>query len=282
MSHTNADQAEYWNSDTGQVWIDYEAYLDAVMNGILARLLKHANPEPGHCILDVGCGTGASVLAFADVVGARGHVTGVDISPKLLSRARTRTEKAGHMNVTLLNADAQTELFASQGFDRIVSRFGVMFFSDPTAAFSNLRKALKPGGRIAYISWAAINKNPWFSIPRDAAIARLGKPVPTDPMAPGPFAFQDLNYVSKIMTDAGFRNVEATEEHVDLSVTGSARDIAALAMKIGAAVRVMKELSASREDAAAIEGAIAEPFIPHQASVGMTVPARINVFSAQP
>ena len=104
-------------------------------------------------------------------------------------------------------ADAQTHPFDPESFDAIISRFGLMFFDNPVAAFANMARGLKPDGRLVFAAWAPAAENPWFLIPRDAAIARLGKPAPADPFAPGPLAFQDMERVTKLMEQAGLRNV---------------------------------------------------------------------------
>ena len=182
----NADQAVFWNSAPGLGWVVNEAPLDELMAGVLDRLVEVAAPRPGEAVLDVGCGTGASTLALAAAVAPGGRVVGADISGQMLARAGERVAAAGASGVELVVADAQTHRFAPGGFDLAVSRFGLMFFADPVAAFGNLRRALRPGGRLAFAAWGPVDANPWFVIPRAAAVARMG-PVPADPPGtPGP------------------------------------------------------------------------------------------------
>ena len=281
---TNADQAAFWNSEAGQKWVDHQEIMDTVMGEVLAFLLARAAPQPGERVIDIGCGTGASTLALARAVEPEGSVTGVDISDVLLGRARQRLAEAGLPGAEVVLADAQTHGFAPGAADLMFSRFGVMFFEDPVAAFANIRRALRPGGRIAFISWSAIDHNPWFKVPRDAALgqlARLGRPAPPAPRAPGPLAFAEIHYVSDILDRAGYLDVVGTEEQgVAFSHPGGLDAVAPLAARIGPAVRIANELGATEADMAAISRAVLEGFADFATDDGIRVPARLNVFQA--
>ena len=165
MSHANSAQADYWNSEPGYQWIAQETFLDATMAAILDRLLERTDIRPNEKLLDVGCGTGASTLAAAIKTGPAGHVTGLDIAEQLLNRARKRSDDAGLRNTSFILADAQTHPFVPESFDAIISRFGLMFFDDPVAAFANMARGLKPKGRLVFAAWAPAAENPWFSSP---------------------------------------------------------------------------------------------------------------------
>jgi SAM-dependent methyltransferase len=280
MSHANSTEADYWNSESGYQWIAQEAFLDSTMAGILVRLLERTDIRPNEKLLDVGCGTGASTLAVAIKTGPAGHVTGLDIAEQLLNRARKRSDDAGLRNTSFIQADAQTYPFIPESFDAIISRFGLMFFDNPVAAFANMARGLKPNGRLVFAAWGPAAENPWFIIPRDAAIARLGKPTPGDPFAPGPLAFQDIERVTKLMQQAGLKGVRGEMERVQLTPQVSAGKAAKTAIKIGPAARVMREFSGTEVDAAAIETVIAEAFSKFETGNGMNVPATINFFSA--
>ena len=178
-------------------------------------------------------------------------------------------------------ADAQTHPFVPESFDAIISRFGVMFFESPVAAFANMARGMKPDGRLVFAAWGPAAGNPWFTIPRDAAIARLGKPAPGDPFAPGPLAFQDIERVTKLMQQAGLKGVRGEMEMVQLTPHVNAGKAAKTAIRIGPAVRIMREFSGTEADAAAIETAIAEAFSKFETGKGISVPATINFFSAE-
>jgi SAM-dependent methyltransferase len=236
--------------------------------------------SPGQTVLDLGCGTGASTIRAAGIVGPAGHVTGIDISRLMLDRARARATRQRVANVAFTLADAQTHAFAPGSHHLMISRFGVMFFSDPAAAFANIARALSPGGRMLFACWAAMPANPWFMVPRDAAIARLGAPAPADPTAPGPFAFQDIARVTGLLRQAGLKEVQAEECAIALSPVGTASDAAALSVQIGAAARILQERGGTPDDVRAIEAEVARHLAAFDGPQGMRVPAAINLFSA--
>ena len=190
------------------------------------RLLDRIKPTVGDRVLDIGCGTGALTMDCAVHVGDVGSVTGLDISDVLLARASKRRQHERVAQAEFLLADAQTHPFEPEAFDKVISRFGTMFFSDPVAAFTNMKTALRPGGRLTIVAWAPMADNPWFRIPHDAAVARLGKPSPVADNAPGPLAFQDTDYVLQILRDAGWADVTADVETVQFRHPGSIADVA--------------------------------------------------------
>jgi SAM-dependent methyltransferase len=278
MSHANSAQADYWSSEAGHQWIAQETFLDATMAAILGRLLERTDIRPKENVLDIGCGTGASTLAAAIKTGPTGHVTGLDIAEQLLNRARRRSADAGLRSFIL--ADAQTHPFVPESFDAIISRFGLMFFDSPVEAFANMARGLKPKGRLVFAAWAPATENPWFLIPRDAAIARLGKPAPADPFAPGPLAFQDVERVTKLMEQAGLKDVRTETEMVPMTPLVTAGEAAKAATRVGPAARIMKEFSGTETDAAAIEATVAEAFSKFETEKGISVPATINFYSS--
>jgi SAM-dependent methyltransferase len=162
----------------------------------------------GEHVIDIGCGCGETTLALATEVGAAGSVLGVDISQPMLAVARKRIDAEGLTQASVTEADAQTHPFAPVAADAVFSRFGVMFFEDPTAAFANILKGLKPGGRLAFVCWRPFTENPWMATPLAAAQPLFPEPAPpADPLAPGPFAFADPNRVRGILAGAGFTDI---------------------------------------------------------------------------
>lgn len=280
MSDANIAQADYWASAAGYQWITREALLDAMMAPILGRVLHHANLQPGETVLDIGCGTGASCLAASQKVGPAGRVTGLDIAAQLLDRARSRASDAGLANIQFILADAQTHAFAPATVDAAISRFGVMFFEDPTAAFANIATALKPGGRIVFAAWGPAAQVPWFSIPVGAAIARFGKPAPMDPNAPGPLAFQDPDRVIKLIAAAGLKSARAVTETVHLTPSGTLAEVATFATRIGPAARILAEFSATEADALALEADVKTAFKRFETDQGMRIPVEVHFYCA--
>jgi SAM-dependent methyltransferase len=200
----NADQIAFWNGPTGQKWTQFKSDMDRNLADASAGVLALAAARPGERVLDIGCGSGKTTLALAKAVGAAGHVMGVDVSEPLLSLAKTAA--AALPNVAFVHADASRQAFEPV-HDLLFSRFGVMFFDDPSAAFANIRTALKPGGRLAFVCWRPAAENEWVSVCMDAARPLLPEQPAPDPHAPGPFAFADPKRVEAILTKAGFDGV---------------------------------------------------------------------------
>ncbi|HWC63610.1 MAG TPA: class I SAM-dependent methyltransferase, partial [Rhizomicrobium sp.] len=185
------------------------------------------------------CGTGATTLALAKAAGPRGRVTGVDVSAPMLALARQRAEKSG-LPVTFVEGDASILPFKPE-YDLIFSRFGVMFFDDPPAAFANLRKALKRGGRLAFVCWRTSAENPWASAPLAAAKPFLPDQPPPDPLAPGPFAFADPERVKDILGKAGFRDAEIRRYDGAMPMGRDVNGVAAQTLRIGPLSRAIGE-----------------------------------------
>ncbi len=285
MLEINADQAEYWsNSPGGQKWITLEDQLDAVLAPVLDQVLERAAPQPGQSVLDIGCGTGASLIAAGARVGPEGSVEGADISEPFVERARARIAAAQAHHVSATLADAQTHDFAPASYDIIMSRFGVMFFEDTVAALSNMARALRPGGRMVFAAWGQLQNNPWFLVPHMAAVARLGQPPKTDRNAPGPLAFHDLDRVRGLFDQAGL-DVDARAVPVPLTPVGGISGTAALCMKVGPAVRAMAHFQGTPEDEAAILADVTERFSaldtrPPNSDEQFYLPSEINFFQA--
>ncbi len=277
---SNADQIDYWNSASGLKWVTLQHEIDDVFQAVSDRLLDRAGPAMGQKILDIGCGAGALSLNLAGRVGPAGSVLAVDIAKALLQRAEERRLSAGLDNLAFREADAQVHPFEPAGFDLAVSRFGVMFFEDPVAAFANIATGLGDGGRMHLAAWSALEENPWFGIPREAAIAVLGKPEPTPPHAPGPLAFADRERVVGILERAGLADCRAELETVVLRTPMDLASVTRLASNIGPAARIMRAFSGTPDDLERIVAKVEEGFRPYATPEGFAMPARINFFSA--
>lgn len=279
-SAANAEQAVYWNSAPGLKWVENEALLDGMMAAVLERLLGLAAPRPGEVVLDIGCGTGASTLALAAAVAPGGRVVGADISEPQIARARERVAEARLEGVAFQVADVQSHDLGAGAFDLVASRFGVMFFAEPAAAFANMRRAMRPGGRLAFAAWAPMAENPWFVIPRDAAVARVGA-VPAEPAgSPGPFGLDDIARGVDLLARAGLVGVSGRTEAVTLTLACSPAVAGALATSLGPAARILRDRGGDADDAAAIARAVSDRLAPYAAADGLRVPARINFFEA--
>jgi SAM-dependent methyltransferase len=251
----NEDQIKFWNEKAGQNWTTLQARMDANMAAIGDAALAFAQAKPGMAVLDVGCGTGFTSLALAQA-GAK--LTGVDISKPMLALARERAAKAG-LDIAFIEADASAHAFAPQ-FDLIFSRFGVMFFDAPVAAFANMRNALKPGGRIAFVCWRTPPENPWASAPLMAAKPFLPEQPPPDPLAPGPFAFADPQRLEAILVQSGFCDIGIEKLDTVMAMGTDLGLAASQTLQIGPLSRAVGEVDDATRAAIveAVRGALAK------------------------
>ena len=240
----NAAQIDYWNATAGPTWVAYQEQLDRQIEPLGRAAMAALAPAPGERVLDIGCGCGQSTMALAEAVGAGGTVVGADISAPMLEVARARPVAVGAARPSFRQADAQVDDLAEGvpgGFDAVFSRFGVMFFADPAAAFANIRKALKPGGRLAFVCWRPFAENPWMALPAAAAAPHLPAPAaPPDPNAPGPFAFADPERVRGILGDAGFGAVSIAPHDARIG-GGGIETYMELAFKVGPLGAALRE-----------------------------------------
>lgn len=209
----NEDQIEYWNDNAGLKWAEQQSAMDVFLTPVTSLLMDAAAISSGERVLDIGCGTGETTL-IATGLGA--DVTGVDVSEPMLELARSRSNGGAEMVL----ADASVYR-ADEGFDLIMSRFGVMFFEDPVAAFANIKTNLKPGGRMVFACWQSPKVNHWVMVPMQAIKPLLPEAPETDPHAPGPFAFADADRLKSILAEAGFGDVAMTPHSVDICMSQS-------------------------------------------------------------
>jgi SAM-dependent methyltransferase len=274
----NADQIVYWNGPGGQRWADRQQTQDIVLGPVADILIDRAKPKIGERIIDVGCGAGATAVAFAQKVGPAGHVLGIDISAPMLARAR-QVAPAG-MPVEFMLADATVYPFEPAGFDLLASRFGVMFFAEPALSFSNMRKALKPSGRLAFACWREPRDNPFFMAPLQAVyqhVPKLPQPGPDDP---GPFSFASQARVNRVLSEAGFTGIEMEPCDLSLDVAvGQGLDAAVQgALEIGPASRALQDQPP--EVRAAATASIREALAPFASGQSVLLRASIWIVTA--
>jgi ubiquinone/menaquinone biosynthesis C-methylase UbiE len=239
--HThNADQIAYWNGPAGQRWSDRQDAQDILLAEVLQILIERAQPKPGERVLDVGCGCGSSTIALAQRLAPSGSVMGIDISSPMLSRARQRAPKQLPLEFVL--ADATVFPFHAASFDLLVSRFGVMFFAEPAVSFANLRKALKPTGRLAFACWREPRENPWMMAPLQGVYRHVPKLPPLGPEDPGPFSFASEERVHRILREAGFSSVamEPCNLTLDIAIGHGFEAAVDAAMQVGPANRALE------------------------------------------
>jgi SAM-dependent methyltransferase len=221
-----------------RAWADIRELLELQLGPLGRRTLAALAPHPGEAILDIGCGGGETALEIARAVAPNGTVVGIDLSAAVLTFAQRAAK--GLPRVQFVQGDAQEYPFEPRSLDAAFSRFGVMFFADPTAAFINIRRGLKPNGRLAFICWRALEENALDILPLRAASAHL-PPQPThDPDAPGPFAFANPDRVRGILENAGFGKIEITA-YDDLVGSGDLDAMLAVCSRVGALGKILRE-----------------------------------------
>ncbi len=208
----NADQIAYWNGPGGRHWTDRQQLQDVVLAPVSKILIERAAVKAGEAVFDIGCGCGATSFDLLTQVGPGGHVTGVDISEPMLGRARELAPP--NMPIEFVLADATVYPFPPASADMLFSRFGVMFFAQPSDSFANMRKALRPDGRLAFACWRTPRDNPWMMLGLQEAYKYVAKLPEMKPDDPGPFSFASEERVRRILGEAGFSNVEM--DRVDL------------------------------------------------------------------
>jgi SAM-dependent methyltransferase len=277
----NTAQIAYWNDKAAVTWTEFQERLDALFEPLTALALDAATPAEGEHVIDIGCGCGATVLALADRIGPTGHVLGLDISEPMAARARDRIVAAGLTNAPVVVSDAAVHAFPSNSADLLFSRFGVMFFADPTTAFANLRQAMRPGGRLLCAVWRPLSENPWFRVPLEAVSGLLPPQPPFDSDAPGPFAFANADRTSKFLSDAGWRDVALTRHDVPMrfAAAGQIEQAVEFATHVGVLARMLTDTSA--ETQAHVRVAIAEALKAYDAPAGISLSGSIWLISAR-
>ena len=247
----NAAQIEYWNAAAGDTWARLQELLDRQIAPLGHEALRALAPVLGEHVIDIGCGCGETSVDLAARVGATGRVVGVDISKPMLGVARRRPLPPGVARPEFRELDAQADDLGPRTFDAAYSRFGVMFFSDPVAAFANIRASMKERGRLSFVCWRGLAENGWMREPLEAASPFLPPSPPFDPTAPGPFAFADDGRLRTILADAGFGSVSIDPFDARIGA-GDLEQTLKLALRVGPlgfAIREHPDLQSKVTDA---------------------------------
>jgi SAM-dependent methyltransferase len=279
-TRANNEQIEFWDGAAGDLWVRNEQLLDGQLAPFAEASVDVAQLAPGHTVLDIGCGCGATTLLAAQAVGANGCVTGVDLSEVMLTRATERARDQGLENAHFLQADAQVHAFKPGSVDAVISRFGVMFFDNPTAAFANIAASMRSGARMSFACWQRIDKNPWMMVPVLEALSLVKIELPSDPDAPGPFALADDERTIALLEAAGLTDIDARGFEPDLSVAGG-QDVdasAAFLMELGPMRRAL--MGADDALRAAVREAIAGAITPFETPDGVIMPSAAWIMSA--
>ena len=233
MSAGNADQLAYWNGPIGEVWAKAREKRDRDHAPLTEAVMELAAPRPGEHVLDVGCGSGTTTLLLAERVKPKGYVLGIDISRPMLSVARRRGVAAKSSAFFVEGDVTDYHEFEPQSFDLAFSQLGVMFFADPVAAFTNIRRAVKPGGRIVFCCWRHPVEHLWAFIPESAAKPFLPPSPPADPSAPGRYSFQNEDRIKSVLLQSGFHAPALTKLDAPIFAGATPQEAAASLIDAG-------------------------------------------------
>jgi SAM-dependent methyltransferase len=282
MSNTDSvatAQRAFWNSEATRRWVTEQARIDRLMAKVTEAALAAAAPTPGESVLDIGCGTGTTTLRMAEAVGPSGQVLGVDISEQQLALARQRVAAAGVTHVQLVLDDAATHRFAPETIDLGFTRFGVMFFADPIAAFRNVRSGMKSSGRLLLAVFRTAAENPWATASVAAIRHLVTPPAPLGPEEPGQFSWSDPARVRRILDGAGFTNVVLTPLDLSFNLGADAAEAAEFATFIGQGARLLHGVPDETRQAALV--AFRDFFKQHEGPNGVSLPGALWVVSAR-
>ena len=282
MGNDSAPQAsgeiQRWNGTLGSIWTKRQDDFDAVLAPTGRAVIERAAVKPGERVIDVGCGCGTTTIELASLVGSAGEVLGVDVSEPMLALATSRT--GAIKTIRLMEADAQEFSFPKAHFDLVFSRVGVMFFSNPERAFGNLRSALRPGGRLAFLCFRTPAESPYLMVPLAAAHKHVPPLPPASPDAPGMFSFANEQRVLRILDAAGFRaaRMEPLDLQLDVGVGRGLDAAVSILMELGPTGNVMmgKPDDVKKQVAASIRTALA----PHERGPTVSLAAGMWIVTA--
>ena len=214
MDDKNIKQKQFWSGAGGDVWVDKQREMDIMLNPLGQKAIKQLILEEHTKILDIGCGCGATTIEIAKMI-PKGHVTGLDISIPMLDRAEKFASEMSLSNIDFQVKDVQTEEINSNHYDIAFSRFGVMFFEDPYEAFKNINQSIKENGQLVFVCWQHPSLNPWQSLSLQVIKEYLDLPSPP-PKSPGPFAFEDKDYIEDILKSTDFKDISIADNQEDI------------------------------------------------------------------
>ena len=240
----NNKQGQYWNEAPGQSWVINDAAMNERLQNISDILFEGLDVNQCNNGLDIGCGAGSTTRRLATIMSNKARVTGLDISEKLLTLARSHPESSGK---NFLQADAQSYTFEPEAFDLAISRFGVMFFENPLKAFQNIKSAIQKSREIRFVCWAPLAANDFFLSPLNTVVDITGVTFAEPSREPGPLAFSDRNYLYSILKNAEYSSINIDVVETSISTKDSVEKNASLLMEIGVASRAIKEAAPTDE-----------------------------------
>jgi ubiquinone/menaquinone biosynthesis C-methylase UbiE len=280
----NADQIEFWNNEGGAHLINYQTALNSMLDQFGHAVMDQIGVHAGEAALDIGCGCGDSTIELARRVGPKGKAVGVDISETMLVRAEVLATHAEVTNAFFEPVDVETGRLHKNSFDLAFSRFGIMFFANPSVAFANIYDALHDGGRIGFACWQPVTSNAWINL-QVAAIAPLLEtvqpPSPPDPLAPGPFSLGDPARITELLGAAGFEQIEIKALAPEIALFGLREldEVVDFAMEIGPGSNLLDGQSDAVRDRA--RQAVCSAYSPYASDDGVVMQTSAWIVFAQ-
>ena len=273
MSEVNKNQRDFWSGKGGDIWVERQNAMDTMLSPLGEAALNKLNLNEGENVLDIGCGCGHTTLNIAKRISPDGQVTGLDISEPMLKRAKESANEMSISNASFNCVDVQTDDIGEEVYSAAFSRFGVMFFEDPIAAFHNINKSLITGASLSFVCWQSPALNPWQSLFIEAVKKYVDLPSP-QPRSPSPFAFMELEYISSILEESNFQNImiEGHEAEVNMFSGRSLSDSVKDYISINPVVSGMLKDSTEQEKTEIINSAI-EAFSPYYSAKGLMFPS---------
>lgn len=279
-SLTNKDMSEFWNGGGGLNWMRFQSRLEKSLKLFGQQAISAAKIKDKEKILDVGCGWGDTSFDLAQCIGSNGHVRGLDISDFILEQARSRRDWLGVDNIEFECLDVESCNFEPEVYDVVFSRFGVMFFNDPVAAFKNIKAALKPNGRLVFVCWQSVKANQWVNLPYEISTNHVPVTQEPNPEAPGGFSFGNADRVKQILNDAEFNNIIVKPYKTKFNVGDTLEEALTLLSNLGPASSIITAPDIDDEIKQLIVDDLCKALITHKTSQGIELDAATWIVTA--
>ena len=280
MTHkiVNDEQFEFWNEGIGKKWVEEDDSMNERLSILTKELFLRSNINRDDKILDIGCGGGQTTFEASEMVGENGYVIGADISKILLDLAKSKY--ANTKNLEFKYCDVQNYEFRENSFNKVISRFGVMFFENPIEAFKNIYNSIQEGGSLNFVCWTNVMENEFFTDPTNIIIKHINKEFQEITRAPGPLAFSEEDYVKEILISSKFKNVKIEKVYSSISTNDSAEKDGALLLKLGLGGRLLADANLSKKELSIIRDEMVEISQKRQKDGKITYKACLNYVSA--
>ena len=280
MNHkiVNDEQFEFWNEGIGKKWVEEDDSMNERLSILTKELFLRSKINRDDKILDIGCGGGQTTFEASEMVGENGYVIGADISKILLDLAKSKY--ANTKNLEFKYCDVQNYEFRENSFNKVISRFGVMFFENPIEAFKNIYNSIQEGGSLNFVCWTNVMENEFFTDPTNIIIKHINKEFPEITRAPGPLAFSEADYVKEILVSSKFKNIKVEKVYSSISTNDSAKKDGGLLLKLGLGGRLLADANLSKKELSVIRDEMIEISQKRQKNGIITYKACLNYVSA--